>query len=116
MERRGRGKKKPIIREAAADRIETLYSQAFTMARKGELDLARRYLYLARKIGMRYTVRVPKRMKRSTCKGCMAPMLPGITSRTRVRDGRRIITCLECGHVMRYPFKDEGHDNSEGEI
>ncbi|MGA1872506.1 MAG: ribonuclease P protein component 4 [Thermoplasmatota archaeon] len=114
MERRGRGKKRPLVREAAADRIETLYSLAFNMARSGELDLARRYLTLARKIGMRYTVRIPTRLKRSTCRGCRTPMLPNITSRIRIRDGRRIVTCLECGRVMRYPFKGSEQDK-EGE-
>ena len=70
MHRRGRGKKRPLAREAAADRIETLYSLAFNMARAGEMDLARRYLSLARRIGMRYTVRIPSRLKRSICRGC----------------------------------------------
>ncbi|MGA1866303.1 MAG: ribonuclease P protein component 4 [Thermoplasmatota archaeon] len=115
MERRGRGKKKPIVREAAADRIETLYSLAFDMASAGDLDLARRYLTLARKIGMRYTVRIPTRFKRSTCRNCRTPMIPELTSRIRIRDGRRVITCLECGQIMRYPFKggkkDEGGSN-----
>jgi len=114
MERRGRGKKRPLVREAAADRIETLYSLAFNMARAGELDLARRYLTLARKIGMRYTVRIPPRLKRSTCKECRTPMIPELTSRVRIRDGRRIVTCLECGKVMRYPFKGvRGPDDEE---
>ena len=115
MERRGRGKKRPLVREAAADRIETLYSLAFNMARSGELDLARRYLTLARKIGMRYTVRIPTRLKRSTCKRCRLPMIPDLTSRIRIRDGRRIVTCLECGQVMRYPFKGGGEAEEEEE-
>lgn len=110
MQRRGRGKKRPIVREAAQDRIESLYSLAFNMARAGELDLARRYLNLARKIGMRYTVRIPTRLKRSTCKSCRAPLIPNVTSRVRSRDGRKIVTCLACGGIMRYPYKGEPHD------
>ncbi|MGA1848091.1 MAG: ribonuclease P protein component 4 [Thermoplasmatota archaeon] len=115
MQRRGRGKKRPIVREAAQDRIESLYSLAFNMARAGELDLARRYLNLARKIGMRYTVRIPTRLKRSTCKGCRVPLMPNITSRIRLRDGRKIVTCLECGHISRYPYggKLQDIDNEE---
>ena len=115
MERRGRGKKRPLVREAAADRIETLYSLAFNMAGAGELDLARRYLILARKIGMRYTVRIPTRLKRSICKRCRSPMIPDLTSRIRIRDGRRIVTCLECGQVMRYPFKGRRESEEEEE-
>ncbi|MEA3558905.1 MAG: ribonuclease P protein component 4 [Candidatus Thermoplasmatota archaeon] len=105
MRRRGRGKKRPLAREAAKERIETLYELSFKMTRSGELDLARRYIELARKIGMRYTVRIPSRLKRMSCKGCSTPLLPDITARIRVRAGRTIITCLECGHISRYPFK-----------
>lgn len=107
MKRRGRGKKRPLAREAALERIETLYRLSFNMARAGELDLARRYLTLARKIGMRYTVRIPKSLKRGTCVNCRAPLLPDITSRVRIRSGRKIVTCLQCGHISRYPFKGE---------
>lgn len=106
MQRRGRGKKRPLVREAAKERIETLYSLSFNMARAGELDLARRYLILARKIGMRYTIRIPSRLKRSTCKNCRTPLLPDLTSRIRIRSGKKVVTCLECGHISRYPFKD----------
>jgi len=113
MQRRGRGKKRPIVREAASDRIESLYNLAFNMARAGEMDLARRYLKLARKIGMRYTARVPVHLKRMTCKNCQGPLLPGITSRSRLRSGRKIVTCLECGHVSRYPHGDRGAEEEE---
>ena len=87
------------------ERIETLYDLSFNMARTGELDLARRYLTLARKIGMRYTIKIPSRLKRRTCKECRVPLLPDITSRTRIRPGKMVVTCLECGHISRYPFK-----------
>jgi ribonuclease P protein subunit RPR2 len=120
MQRRGRGKKRPIVREAAQDRIETLYNLAFNMARAGEMDLSRRYLKLARKVGMRYTQRIPVHLKRMTCKKCMAPLLPGITSRSRLRAGRKIVTCLECGQIARYPHtekkkkQEEVNDRQEG--
>jgi ribonuclease P protein subunit RPR2 len=113
MQRRGRGKKRPIVREAALDRIESLYDLAFNMARAGEMNFARRYLKLARKIGMRYTVRIPIHLKRMTCKNCLGPLLPGITSRSRLRSGRKIITCLECGHVSRYPHTDKEYEEEE---
>lgn len=115
MQRRGRGKKRPLVREAALDRIGSLYDLAFNMARAGEMNLAKRYLKLARKVGMRYTVRIPMHLKRMTCKNCMAPLLPGITSRSRLRAGRKIVTCLECGHVSRYPHVDKKHQQEEEE-
>jgi ribonuclease P protein subunit RPR2 len=117
MQRRGRGKKRPIVREAALDRIESLYDLSFNMARAGEMNYARRYLKLARKIGMRHTVRIPMHLKRRTCSNCMAPLLPGITSRSRIRSGRKIVTCLECGHISRFPHSDKGEkeDKEDGQ-
>mgnify|MGYP001546034268 CR=1 FL=1 len=112
MQRRGRGKKKPLIRDAARSRIFTLYDLSMKSAKDGDLKLAREYLTLARKISMRYTVRTPYDLRRMTCKGCMAPLLPGLTSRHRQRNGFEVITCLECGKVKRYSHKGED-DNEE---
>ncbi len=110
MQRRGRGKKRPIVRDAANHRIETLYSLSISTAIKGDLTLARRYLKLARGIGMRYTVRIPPDMKRMTCNGCMTPLIPGLTARNRTRNGNTIITCLECGKIKRYRIKRSDQD------
>lgn len=110
MRRTGRGKKNQLHLAVAKDRIARLYGLSFSMARSGDLDLARRYTSLARKIGMRYTVRIPTDLKRMTCRNCMLPLLPGRTSRVRVRPGKVTVTCLECGHSRRIPHgrqKDE---------
>lgn len=105
MRRTGRGKKDQLHLAVAKDRIARLYTLSFDMARCGDLVLARRYTSLARKIGMRYTVRVPTDLKRMTCKNCMLPLLPGRTSRVRLRPGTLTITCLECGHSRRIPHR-----------
>lgn len=107
MQRRGRGKKRPQTIEAARSRIRSLYDLSFEMTRKGDLQMARRYLELARKIGMRYTVRTPEDLKKATCKGCMIPLVPGITARYRQRGGNTVITCLECGRIKRYSRKEK---------
>ncbi len=101
----GRGKKSHFVRATAWDRIETLYSLALERAREGDLALARRYTTLARKVGMRYTVRIPNRLKRFTCRSCMLPLIPGLNARVRLRNGIEIVTCLECGHLKRYPYR-----------
>ena len=108
MRRTGRGKKSPFIRNTARDRIITLYGLAVDRAREGDTVLARRYTALARKVGMRYTVRIPRRLKRFTCKRCMSPLIPGLTARIRLRGGVEIITCLECGKMKRYPYYKKG--------
>ncbi|MGA1822537.1 MAG: ribonuclease P protein component 4 [Thermoplasmatota archaeon] len=110
MQRRGRGKKSRLQLEVASDRIRTLYDLAVSRARSGDLILARRYTLLARKIGMRYTVRIPAHLKMITCRSCFVPMIPDVTSRTRIRNGRIITTCLECGRIMRHPIKPGGNE------
>ena len=104
MRRTGRGKKSPFVRSTARDRIETLYHLAVERARAGDIELARRYTTLARKVGMRYTVRIPGGLKRFTCRRCMAPLIPGLNARVRLREGIETVTCLECGSIKRYPY------------
>lgn len=113
MQRKGRGKSRPLVREAAKARIRSLYSEAFIRAREGDLVLARRYLELARKVGMRHTVRIPPDLKRATCRRCMTPLIPDRTSRVRLRKGMQVITCLECGHVSRYRIRGDDEDGPD---
>jgi ribonuclease P protein subunit RPR2 len=90
--------------QIAQERIELLIREADGAALGGRMDLADRYVWLARRIGMRYNVRVPAAHKRRFCKRCYRYLLPGVTSRTRLKRGRSVTTCLRCGHVMRVPL------------
>ena len=105
MKLRGRGRKSRFQVEVAKKRIERLYSLAFEKAESGDLDLARRYTTLAKKICMRYTVHIPPVYRRRTCRNCMVPLTRSDTARIRFRKGREIVTCLECGEISRYPYK-----------
>jgi ribonuclease P protein subunit RPR2 len=90
--------------DIAGERIGILFSEADRAALRGRIDLADRYVELARAIGMRYNVTVPATMRRRACRGCHGYLLPGTTSRTRLNRGRVTITCLRCGHVTRVPL------------
>jgi len=105
MHRTGRGKKSHHHLVIARGRIDGLYRLSVEKLEAGDDDLARRYTSLAKRIGMRYTVRIPRPLKQMTCRECALPLLPGRTSRVRIRKGRRVVTCLGCGRSMRYPFK-----------
>lgn len=83
-------------KRTAAERIEELFKQA---ARRPEF--ARRYVVLARKMAMRHKVRIPLKWRRRFCKKCNAFLVPGKNCRVRLRDKKRIITCLDCGTVKR---------------
>ena len=71
-----------------------------------DYELARRYVELAKRIAMRYRVRVPKELKITYCKKCLYPYKAG-NFRVRVRKGRVIIKCLNCGFERRIPIRSK---------
>ncbi|MCI4371066.1 MAG: ribonuclease P [Thermoplasmata archaeon] len=101
--RRQRG----MERRIAGERMAVLFRLAESEALRRHALRARRYVELARRIGMRYNVRVPSPFKRSFCKECFAFLLPSVTSRVRIGGGRVIVTCASCGAVQRFPYRKE---------
>ncbi len=91
--------------DLALQRIERLFEFADTAARKGQEQRSRRYLELARTIGMRYRVRIPRQLKARICRRCHALLIPGRTARIRLRGDYLSTTCLSCGEQMRRPYK-----------
>jgi ribonuclease P protein subunit RPR2 len=85
----------------AGERISTLFALAEREASAGAPNLADRYVALARKIGMRYNVRLLPEYRELYCRGCSRFWVEGRTVRTRLRAGRRVRTCLLCGRERR---------------
>lgn len=102
--RRGRKPKWQI--RIAKERIERLFNLA-DKELKEHPNRSRRYVELARKIGLRYNVRLPKRLKRRFCKNCNTLLEPGLTAETRIDSEEKtiIIKCLNCNKVYKYPYK-----------
>lgn len=103
--RRSYGKTRAGIAIVANERIEILVDQARQMVEKNE-HLSKRYVSLARKISERTKVRIPSEMKRYLCKSCGIALVPGRNARVRLHAAKsgRVITCLSCGAVKRYPI------------
>ncbi len=91
----------------AFQRICWLFKQAERRAFENRMELASRYIYLARKISMRYLVRIPKKFKRRFCKHCYSYLIPGKNCRVRLKKHKIVITCLNCKNIMRYPYLKE---------
>jgi ribonuclease P protein subunit RPR2 len=90
-------------KDLARQRIERL----FLLAEEEHVlhpERSDRYVALARRMGMRMRVRIPRRLKRQICKGCGCYLSPERT-RVRLRNGVVAVTCIECGEQMRYPYK-----------
>jgi len=95
-------REKKLEKEIAMERIQILISKAIEVKLKNH-DLARRYIELAKKISMKYKVRIPREL-RVFCKKCLYPYTSG-KFRVRIRKSRIIITCLNCGSTKRYPLR-----------
>ncbi len=90
---------KPIEQiKIAKERIAILLDEA---EKTDEPVLQKRYVELAKKIGMRYNVRLPSSAKRKFCKYCYARLLSG----WRTKKGIRYIVCKGCGKTIRFPFR-----------
>jgi ribonuclease P protein subunit RPR2 len=68
------------------------------------LELAKEQAALARKVKLRFNVRLDPSLRRFTCHGCKGLLVPGVNARVRLGHGKPPIlriTCLECGRVNR---------------
>ncbi|MEM0202573.1 MAG: ribonuclease P [Archaeoglobaceae archaeon] len=69
-----------------------------------DYELARRYVELAKKISMKYRVRIPKKYKIFFCRKCLYPYRSD-RLRVRIHKSAVIVTCLNCSKVKRYQLK-----------
>ena len=100
---------KPLIskgkqKEIALERIRKLFKEAESAFPKNK-TLANKYVTLARKLAMKVRLSLPLELKRRYCKHCYKFLKPGINARVRTRDGKVIISCLECKKFMRIPIR-----------
>jgi len=101
MSRRHLGKKS--AKDIASERIEQLFELAELEEVNGNHERSKRYVSLALRIGERH--KVPSGHKRSYCPECLSYFVPPRNVRVRTGRGRVSMTCLSCGHVLRYPIK-----------
>ncbi len=88
----------------AKERIEELFKQAADIFDE-EPKLADRYVEIARKISMRYKVRIPAKLKKRFCKHCYCYLVPGKNCRVRTHEGKVVYYCQKCRRYMRFPYK-----------
>jgi len=96
-----RRKKRRFINDIVSQRIDRLFDIASS---DFAADSARsdRYVAHARRLAMRYRVRLGKTHKMQFCRNCGAYFVYGINARVRVKNKRTVITCLRCNDVRRY--------------
>ena len=105
---RTRSKRPQAWTNIAKERIGILVSLAEKEVKKHP-ERTERYVELARRIGMRYNVRMGKETKIRICKECSSFLIPGYNCTVRTRKDKQslIVTCNKCGAVKRYPYAKE---------
>jgi len=100
---------KDNLEKIAKERIEILFEKAEQALKNNNPGLSKRYVALARQIGMKLELPIPRNLKRKFCKKCSIFWIPGKTLRTRIKkhEKRMTFTCLECGNIQRYPYIKE---------
>ncbi len=116
----GRGRKQGYQKkpkehsDLALERIATLFEEA-DKALKKEPALSRKYVLLARKISMKYKVKLPAELKRSFCRHCNTLFRPPSTCRVRLNKERAIYLCLSCGHITRFSYARQAGSKLQSE-
>ena len=88
----------------AEQRIKKLFQEAEKRAMEGRMDLANRYVEIAREISMKYLVRIPKEYRTRYCRKCNSYLLPGKNCMVRLKKHKVVIKCLNCGNFIRHPY------------
>ena len=91
----------------ATQRIQILFKLA-EETHPTDPKRAQCYTDLARRIATRNRTHLPTDLRRRICRKCKAFLVPGSSSRTRIRQRREphvAITCLRCGHTTRIPLR-----------
>jgi len=88
----------------AKERIDILFNLA-EKEMENHPERSRRYVELARNIGMRCNVRLTTGQKRKFCKNCNQLLIPKKTSEIKVDPQKKFIEikCMNCGSEYRYP-------------
>jgi ribonuclease P protein subunit RPR2 len=100
---------KASLRDLVIERMQILIQNAISNARL-EPELAQRQASLAKKLSMKYRVRMPYELKMNFCKKCKKFIVPGFTARVRIgrSDVKSIrITCKFCNHMYRKIIKKQ---------
>jgi ribonuclease P protein subunit RPR2 len=86
--------------EIAKERIKILFEQA---EKTKEQSLSNKYIQTARKIGMKFNLKLPRYFNRKFCKHCYN-YFKNDNLRVRTKNNKVIYTCLNCKKFTRYPI------------
>jgi len=102
--KRRHSKKPEEFRKIALDRVKKLFKEADSIYGENS-KLSDRYVTLARKIAMKYKLKIPSNLKKKYCKHCYKYLKPGENCRVRIQNNKVVYYCQNCKKYMRFPYK-----------
>ena len=90
-------------RESAASLVRLLTESAVALSHT-DPAMAKQQAALARKVKLKFNVRLDPSLRAFTCHGCKGLLVPGVNARVRLGHGKTTVirvTCLDCGRVNR---------------
>lgn len=84
-----------FFKKTARERINALFLKAAEIFKESP-RLADRYVEIARKISMKYKVRIPPKLRRRFCKNCHKYLFPSVNCRIRISKNNVICYCFNC--------------------
>ena len=89
-------------KQIAIKRMEILFNNALSNA-KNNPGLAQRQAEIAKKISIKFKIKMPLEISLSFCKKCKKFIAPGIASKIRLGSKPKSIriTCSYCNHTYR---------------
>ncbi|MEM4348501.1 MAG: hypothetical protein QXN37_02935 [Candidatus Anstonellaceae archaeon] len=86
------------LRQIIYERIDRLLSLAQEALKMDDQKHARRYVFLARKLSLRYNCRMLPSQKIKMCKNCGLPLVPGLNVRIRLKKRTKSVHYIcSCG-------------------
>jgi len=73
--------------------------QLFDYAKKHP-RMSKHYIQLAKKMAMKFNIKIPRELKKRYCHHCYSYFTPK-NCRVRLKKGMRVVYCLGCGHYNR---------------
>ena len=92
-------------KQIAIKRMEILFNNALSNA-KNNPGLAQKQAEIAKKISLKFKIKMPFEVSSSFCKNCKKFIAPGIASKIRLGSKPKSIriTCTYCNHTYRKIF------------
>ncbi len=100
-------RKKPLWQKRIAnERIKILFEKAEEESFKGNYDLSKRYVELARRIANKFNIKLSCLYGKKFCRKCNT-YFTSDTLQVRLNKKNKTIEyiCKCCGYVRRYPYK-----------